>query len=330
MEMSSKLTATIILATSIFISFVAKANETELPDAKSLGLTELTDDLSRQQLFKEILLTDPERKQEYDSFALKRSFKFPGDVNYDEYLKVERKDSLFGVDISHHNGKNFPIDQLNTNKSLFVYMKASQGTRFLDPMFATFWSRAGQVDKGIKLHRGAYHFLSSGKASDEAEAYGRAQAKTFVMVIKANGELKPTDMPPVVDVEWDKASSDGPDRWANRKPAEIMAMVRAFSKQVEADLGRKPMIYTAKSWWVGRMGSEASFADLDDHLLWIADYSNSSQASENPRTINKREWVLWQFTDSAALSLGHSKKFDANIYKGKPSEFYSKLGVEEF
>lgn len=329
MENSFKFAASVLLVTFICTSFGAKANETELPDAKSLGLAELIDDFSRQQLFKEILLTDPERKKEYDSFALKRSFKFPGDVNYDEHLKVARKDSLFGIDISHHSG-NFPIDQLNNNKSLFVYMKSSQGTGFLDPMFATFWSRAGQVDKGIKLHRGAYHFLSSGKTSDEAEAYGRAQAKTFVKVIKANGGLKPTDMPPVVDVEWDKASSDGPDRWANRKPVEIMAMIKSFSKQVEADLGRKPMIYTAKSWWVGRMGSEASFADLDDHLLWIADYSNSSQASENPRTINKREWALWQFTDSAAMSLGYSKKFDANIYKGKPSEFYTKLGVEEF
>lgn len=328
MKNSSRIMASIILTTAAFATVVSGTEA--LPDAKSLGLIELKDDFSRQQLFEEILATDPVRQKEYESFAVKKAFKFPSDVNYDEALKQPRKDSIFGVDISHHNGKDFPVELLAQNKSVFIFMKASQGAGYLDPHFASFWRRAGDAEQGVKLHRGAYHFLSSGMPDDNASEWGRKQALTFVKIIKANGGLRETDMPPAVDVEWDIQTKGGADQWAKRKPDEIIAMVKAFSKQVESDLGRKPMIYTARSWWVPRMGGEQSFSKLADHQLWIADYSNQSQASENPRSINNVKWAIWQFTDAAEFKLGSSKKFDANIFKGAASDFYSKLGVKEF
>lgn len=153
---------------------------------------------------------------------------------------------------------------------------------------------------------------------------------TFVKVIKANGGLRATDMPPAVDVEWDVDSSTGKDRWQKRKPTEIITMIKAFTAQVEADLGRKPVIYTARAWWKDAVGGEKSFAQVAEHNLWLADYSNQAQASETPRSINQTKWAIWQFTDAAQLNLGSSQKFDASIYKGPTAEFYSTLGVQEF
>jgi len=311
---------------ALFSSIAMGAGAPVGTDAQSLGLTNLSDDLSRQELFKELLPQNAAEKRMYESFAVKNAFKFPADVGYDEALNQQRKDSLFGVDISHHNGKNFPIEHLRPNKSLFLYMKASQGTRFLDPQFANNWKRAGAA----KIHRGAYHFLSSGEPGQDATAWGRQQAQTFIKIIKANGGLLGTDMPPAVDVEWDKGSASGPDRWSARKPDEIVAMIKAFSQQVELDLGRKPVIYTAHSWWGPRMGGEASFSKVADHQLWLADYSAKSQASEKPRTINKTVWALWQFTDKARLNSNEALQFDASIFKGVPADFYSTLGVKEF
>ncbi|QFH71496.1 hypothetical protein FR762_18030 [Enterobacter sp. E76] len=324
----SRITALILMTSTIYLP--TSHADTSLPDAKTLGLVNLEGDFSRQQLFNEILATDASRNNEYQSFAVKKSFKFPNDVSYDDVLKQPRKDALFGVDISHHNGKNFPVEILANNKSIFLYMKASQGSRFVDPAFAGFWQRAGETDKGVKLHRGAYHFLSSGTPGEDAAQWGRKQAATFVKIIKANGGLRPTDMPPAVDIEWDIERRNGPDRWVNRKPAEVIAMVKAFSAHVETELGRKPIIYTARSWWVPRMGGEASFAQLADHQLWLADYSNQSQASEIPRTLNNTKWAIWQFTDAAKFHTGSVPPFDASIFKGPSAGFYSVLGVKEF
>jgi lysozyme len=307
---------------------VSFAEESTGSDAKSLGMVDLTDDLDRQQLFKEILLADPGRKKEYEGFALKKVFYFPKDVEYDEALKVERKNSIFGVDISHHNG-DYPIEHLEESGVTFLLMKAGQGRKGLDPMFAKNWRRAGDLDGGVKLHRGAYFFLSSGETGDNPDELGKAQAESLVKIIKANGGLRSTDLAPSVDVEWDKYKSNV-DRWGKWSPAEIAIIVKAFSKKVEDELGVKPIIYTAKSWWLERMKSEKTFSEFDGHVLWIADYSNSSQANEIPKTINGKKWAVWQFTDNAHFEIGHKKNFDANIFKGSPEEFRKALSVEEF
>lgn len=312
--------------TALFGSIAVGAEVPAGTDAISLGLVPLTDELSRQDLFKELLPQDAALKKSYEDFAVKNQFNFPTDVSFDEALKKPRENSLFGIDISHHNGANFPIEHLKPNKSIFLYMKASQGTKFLDPRFASNWKRAGDA----KLHRGAYHFLTSGEPGKDAESWGREQAITFIKIIKANGGLLATDMPPAVDVEWDKGSASGPDRWSERKPDEIIAMIKAFSQQIEQELKRKPVIYTAHSWWGPRMGGEASFNNVADHQLWLADYSARAQASEVPRTINKASWALWQFTDKARLSSNQGKQFDASIFKGSPADFYRRLGVSEF
>lgn len=318
----------------------AKA-QSSATDAASLGLTELTDDMSRQQLFAEIQATDRQgspadvaRADEAgQTFALNGPFRFPGDTTYDSTLNKPRTDSLFGVDISHYTSPSFPIEQLAVRNVLFLYMKATQGAAGLDGKFATFWKRAGALPQGSQIHRGAYHFLSACQGADctiAAAKWGKLQADTFVKVVKANGGLLATDMPPVVDLEWDKASSNGPDRWQNRSARDISAVVDAFVTEVRAELGRTPMIYTARSWWDGRMKNLPMSATMKSAALWLADYSKSSRATEVPRTIGGAPWALWQFTDSGTMATGFNAGFDANIWKGARANLYRTLGVQEF
>ena len=328
------------MLTVFILTVLSSANASDPlgTSASELGLTELTDDLSRQDLFADIRKayesSEPigvEEGAQY--FNLYGPFQFPNDVDYDSVLKKKREDSLFGVDISHYTPTEFPIEQLPAKKIKFVYMKATQGTKSLDGKFAGFWERS----KPIKVHRGAYHFLSSTDSlvsqdkwdDKEAAQWGRAQAATFVKVVKANGGLLSTDMPPVVDLEWDKASKNGTDRWKDRPPSQIIAMVSAFLSEVKGQLNRTPMIYTAQAWWQERMVSDKQFEALKTYPLWLADYSKKSRASEMPRTINKNSWVLWQFTDASKMAMGFNGAFDANVFKGKMKDFYA-LGMTEF
>jgi lysozyme len=310
-------------------------------DPAALGLTELTDDLSRQQLFEEIRAadaagspSDAERAASaIQTFNLVGPFRFPGDTTYDSALNKPRVDSFFGVDISHYTSSNFPIASLKVRNVQFLYMKTTQGAGSVDGKFAGFWKQSGDLPKDKRVHRGAYHFLSACEGSDctsDPAKWGKAQAQTYIKVIKANGGLLPTDMPPVVDLEWDKASSSGPDRWQNRSPKAVLAMLDAFITEVRAQLHRTTMIYTARSWWEGRMKTTPMSTTMAASPLWLADYSKSSRASEVPRTIGTAKWALWQLTDSGTMATGFNGAFDANIYKGSLPALYQTLGVKAF
>jgi len=310
-------------------------------DAASLGLIELTDDLSRQQLFGEIQAADrngsanetARAEEATQIFNLVGPFRFPGDTTYDSALNQPRVDSYFGVDISHYTTSAFPIDLLKVRNVKFLYMKATQGTRGLDGKFAYFWKRTGDLPIGKKVHRGAYHFLAACKDAEcqlDPANWGKLQADTFLKVIRANGGLLSTDMPPVVDLEWDKATRTAPDRWQNYLAKDIAAVVDAFVIEVRTQLHRAPMIYTTSVWWNERMKAMPMTTTMKTTPLWLADYSKSSRASEVPRTIGDSKWALWQFTDSGTMATGLSDAFDTNIYKGSLPSLYKTLGVEEF
>ena len=76
-------------------------------------LAPLTDDLSRADLFKLVIAA---AEKEAPPRAARRSlyqrtpFKFPQDAA--EEQGKPRTNSIFGIDISHHNGRNFSFDSL--------------------------------------------------------------------------------------------------------------------------------------------------------------------------------------------------------------------------
>ena len=192
----------------------------------------------------------------------------------------------------------------------FVYVKSSQGTTLRDGKFPEFWSRLGQLTGNARVHRGAYHFLSSAGSGED-------QARTFMKVLTDNAGLQATDMPPVLDLEWDIVRQGAPDRWIGQDPDLIIRKVLAWLQFVENATYRTPMVYTARAWWRERIGSENKFSQLDRYKVWIADYSRSSQAVEIPKVPNGAEAALWQFTESAKLAGGFIGAIDANVYKYK-------------
>ena len=255
-------------------------------------------------------------------FSLYGPFSFPSDAVFDVKEKKPRENSIFGVDLSHHTPDDFPIESLRKREVMFAYLKATQGTGFKDGKFASFWERLGKLPQGQQVHRGAYHFLSAGKS-------GADQANTFIGVVDANGGLTATDLPPVMDLEWDKENADAPDRWATLTPDQIVAIAKAWLITVEKKTGRKPMIYTSWAWWKGRIGQDR-LKEFAGYPLWIADYSESARAIEVPNLPPDVQWTLWQYTDSATMTAGYPGDFDANIFKGSPAQFYQRLNVQPF
>jgi lysozyme len=253
------------------------------------------------------------------TYALRGGFVFPLDVEYDFENKRPRDNSIFGIDISHYTSVNIPLEELPSFGIKFVYMKATQGSRYRDDKFDSFWSRL----EDQKIHRGAYHFLAADPKQD-----ARSQALTFLSVLTDAGGLKDTDMPPVLDFEWDKACSGCPDRWQGQDPDKIITKVATWVDIVYRETGRMPILYTARSFTNEVLGSKVR--QLLDYSMWPADFSRSSRATEKPHVPGDTVFVMWQFTESAKLNRGFDGKLDANIFYGSDEQFHHKLGMAKF
>jgi lysozyme len=294
---------------AVFVGIAAKA------DSSSSSWSDLTDEPSRADLFRLVIAAaEAEQKDLPPPVALPGPFLFPEHTTYDFELNMPRNGVLFGIDISHHNGSDIKFDTLAAQNVKFVYAKATQGVGFKDKRFAEYWSAIDALPKEQKLLRGAYHFLS---AADD----GPAQAQSFLNFLSASGGLTKEEMPPVVDLEWDVAKPGDTDRWSAKSPDEIISSVLGWLKLVQERTGRVPMVYTTRSWWRQRVGSEESFSRLSPYRLWIADYSDSARGKEAPHVPANSKWHLWQFTEQAQVKASYPRRLDASIFKGSDGDF---------
>ncbi|WP_408897357.1 glycoside hydrolase family 25 protein [Nocardioides sp. R1-1] len=172
-----------------------------------------------------------------------------------------------GIDASHHQG---PIDwdRVAAAGIRFAYLKASEGTGFVDPRFAA--HRAGAARAGLAV--AGYHYFQL--CSD-----GRAQAEHFLTVL--GGRADP-DLPPAVDLELAGSCTSPP-------PAdELLAEVRAFLATVDERLGTTTLVYLYPAF-----EDRFRFADdLADHPQWVRRLGRRPPA---------REWAVWQYDDRGSV-----------------------------
>jgi len=269
---------------------------------------DLVDDYSRADLLRYARSIGPSAR------AVPEKFLFPTDAS-------ARREWVFGTDVSHHDGT---IDWSKARKQeiRFAYAKASQGIEFRDNTFARHWADIGKPsgDETTRVYRGAYHFLSA--AGD-----GKAQAQNFLAIV---GAILPSDLPPTVDVEWDAppGSSDpgAADRWKALSASEIIAKIQAWLDAVEQATGKRPMIYTAASWWNARVGNTDK---LGRFRIWIADYSATSRLHESPKIPAGYVSPVWQFSEKGSAGEGFSTSIDVNVFKGSTAQLLTALGVAQ-
>ena len=96
-----------------------------------------------------------------------------------------------GIDASHHQGPiKWPM--VAGSGITFAYLKATEGTTFVDSMFQL--NAVNAQASGIKV--GGYHYFRA--CSDPSR-----QASHFIEPLRRT----PTDLPPAIDIEHDKCTS---------------------------------------------------------------------------------------------------------------------------
>lgn len=201
-------------------------------------------------------------------------------------ILARHKDKVFGIDVSHYQGKIEWGTVANDNPDFpigFVFVRATAGSKKLDSEFKDNWKGA----KSNGFLRGAYHYYRPDENSIK-------QADNFIKNVK----LSEGDLPPVLDIE----------KIPNKQNLDSLKTgLKRWLVKVEKYYGVKPIIYSGESFYTDFLKKEFKGYDL-----WIANYSVFTDEI-------RKEWLFWQFTDKASLK-GIETNVDVNIYNGSYAE----------
>ena len=136
------------------------------------------------------------------------------------------KYSVKGVDVSSYQGQ-IDWQTLAGEDISFAFIKATEGSSFVDPRFEDNWQNA----KECSLSVGAYHFFSF-------DSQGKTQAENFINTVTPFEGM----LPPVIDIEfYGNKANDPPSReYVDTELGTMLEMLEEHYRQ-------KPIIYATKS-----------------------------------------------------------------------------------
>ncbi|MBS2030181.1 MAG: hypothetical protein JST54_19920 [Deltaproteobacteria bacterium] len=189
-----------------------------------------------------------------------------------------------GIDVSHWDGTiNWP--QVADGGQTFVFMKATEGTGFTDPQFATNWQGA----KAAGVARGAYHFFHSNMDPIQ-------QADFFLSVA---GNDFSHDLPPMLDLEVTDNSTS----------AVVASTALAWLQHVQEQTGRAPVVYTSARFMTS-IGNPSGF---EAYPLFVANWQVTCPNVPTPWT----NWVFWQSTDAETVpGISGTGNVDGDSFNG--------------
>ncbi|GAA4260938.1 hypothetical protein GCM10022255_091580 [Dactylosporangium darangshiense] len=182
-----------------------------------------------------------------------------------------------GIDISSHDHRRFTVHWPTevAAGSEFVYIKATEGTAYVNPHFAADYAAARKAGRYV----GAYVYARP----DKGDPVG--QAEHFLRNARFTRDAR--TLVPFVDLEWPyDGVPAGP--CYDLTPLQLRDWIHAFIGHIEAAVGRKPMIYTNTYWWNPCTGNDASFGS---YPLDIANYTK-----KDPKLpAGWSTFALWQY-----------------------------------
>lgn len=196
-----------------------------------------------------------------------------------------------GVDVSSYQGE-IDWETLSSQNISFVFIKATEGSSFVDERFAYNYAEARKTDLAV----GAYHFFSY-------DSSGTTQAENFINTVTTHTDM----LPPVIDLEFYGDKEKNP-------PAreDVNIQLRAMLDALEAHYKRKPIIYATEKSYALYLAD-----DYKEYDIWIRNILTKPKLSDN------REWKFWQYTNRKRLKgyAGKEKYIDVNVFNGSIEDF---------
>lgn len=195
-----------------------------------------------------------------------------------------------GVDVSHYQGE---IDWkvLQQSGIDFAFIKATEGSSYIDEKFKDNWQAAAQTEMSI----GAYHFFSF-------DSPGKEQAKLYIDTV---GELS-GKLVPVIDVEYYGDKEAKPP-----KKEKVVDSLQEMLLLLEQHYQVKPIIYTTY-----KVYKKYIIDEFNGYPLWIRN------VYYNPNIDIGNKWIFWQYSDTSIINgyKGQEKYIDRNVFNGSINE----------
>lgn len=196
-----------------------------------------------------------------------------------------------GIDISHHQ-KIINWEKLRTEHLQFVFIKATEGGDWKDPLFHENWLHAEQAG----VARGAYHFFTLCTS-------GKDQAQNFIETVPN----EPMMLPPIIDFEFGGNCQSRPSQQAVLK--ELMDCIG----EIERVYHYAPIIYITYEAYQYYLRGE-----LPQSKIWVRDIFRS------PHIPDTRPWEFWQYSNRGRLN-GIETYVDLNVFHGNEAQFHRLL-----
>jgi lysozyme len=166
----------------------------------------------------------------------------------------------------------------------FAFVRVSDGTTVLDPMFARNWKGA----RAAGVVRGAYQYFRP-----EEDPIEQAD-----LLLAHMGPLRAGDLPPALDVEVSGEVA----------PAELVRRAGRWIERVHAATGVKPIIYTSALHWATLAANSRRFRR---HALWVAHHDVKCPVTPS----GWRGWTFHQHSKQAVIA-GIRGPVDENRFRG--------------
>jgi len=202
---------------------------------------------------------------------------------------------MIGCDISHHQGM-VDYNKLVANHPPieFLYIKASQGVGYTDPMLRTNVNAA----ESIGLKWGVYHFASLNTNNVVPDA--KAEAEYFLSIVRV---LPKPYLPLVLDIEDEKGVHQ-----YNLSKTDVLGWINMFFDTLEQFGHNDYAIYSYTHFLNANLPTKHNLGGIP---LWIAQYTTKS---EPVIPIAWEDWWVWQRTDKGKVN-GCLTNIDMNVSK---------------
>jgi len=184
---------------------------------------------------------------------------------------------VLGIDVSSYQGVVDWVSFTKVQRS-FVYVKATEGTSYRNPYFASQYGGA----KAAGMYAGAYHFANpSGKS-------GKKQATYFVKY--GGGWSKDgKTLPGVLDIEYNPY---GGNMCYGLSKKKMRAWIKSFLVTYKKLTTRDAVIYTTTDWWTKCTGNTTKFSRTNP--LWAARWTPTTGAGTLPG--GWPYYTFWQYS----------------------------------
>lgn len=179
----------------------------------------------------------------------------------------EKRAQVYGFDISHYQ-ESVDFDAAYNDGGLrFVYIKATEGLDYLDPLFSDHYT--GATDAGFI--RGGYHFAHGDEsATDQADFFAENGGGWTDDGITLPGKMLTGGTLGEFETYADYSTYLGLGMLDLEGDCASVEWIQEFSDEYHSQTGRYPVLYSSPSWWEECTGNSDAFIDTNplDMACW--------------------------------------------------------------